>query len=135
MCHCPRLPISTVCLAPLRTRFGRVRMVVCRLVWITEADWLHLRDVVELGTTVRVRVSRLLDAYRFRFPLELQLIKPDISDQLTVPPPDNRPMIFYAHETPEQWADAQACPLPSARPALRPRLLPHPLESLARARH
>ena len=76
------------------------------LVYIAEVDWYPLRDIVDLGVPVRCRVSRINDPERFRFPLELELVDPDISDALTQGPPERRPLLFYADETPEQWVRA-----------------------------
>ena len=78
------------------------------LIWVLEEDWHPLTDVLELGSTVRVRVSRILDGNRFRFPLELECLLPDISSFLTVAPPVHRPMNFYADETYDEWLAAQA---------------------------
>lgn len=53
---------------------------------------------------MKVRVSALFDRVRFRFPLELEIISPDIEDHLNYLPPADRPMIFYADEEEEDWA-------------------------------
>lgn len=76
------------------------------LAWIDEDDWTEeLGELIEVGTKVRVRVSGLFDRERFRFPLELQIVSPDITDYITYGPPDDRPMIFYADESDDVWEE------------------------------
>lgn len=65
---------------------------------VMEPDWFRVRDVLPLDTVVTVRVKAIHKAHRFRFPLELECVKPAISHLLRTPPPEERPIIIYADE-------------------------------------
>ena len=64
-----------------------------------EQDWRQVRDILDLGEPVKVRVRAVRDPRRFRFPLELDCLEPDVSGLLTVPPPAEPPIILYDDET------------------------------------
>eukprot|EP00850_Spirogloea_muscicola_P014611 SM000106S13959 [mRNA] locus=s106:196587:201195:+ [translate_table: standard] len=49
---------------------------------IRDNDWYHLRHVVKLGMTVLVEVVARRDPYRYRFPIELRLVDPNIDQMI-----------------------------------------------------
>lgn len=63
-----------------------------------------MRDILDLGVVVRVRVREILPPHRFRWPVVFDCISPDVSQLLTMPPPTYPPIIFYADETEEEAA-------------------------------
>ncbi len=65
---------------------------------MSEPDWIRVRDVLELGEKVTVRVSQVRDPVRFRFPLELECVSPDVSELLSRPAPDFPPINLYDDE-------------------------------------
>jgi hypothetical protein len=69
-----------------------------RLIWVSEPDWIRVRDILELGEEVTVRVREVRDPVRFRFPLELECVSPDVSQLLSRPPPDYPPINLYDDE-------------------------------------
>lgn len=71
----------------------------CRsVIWVSEPDWIRARDVLELDTAVTVRVRAVRDPERFRFPLELECVAPDVSALVLRPPPEHPPIILYDDE-------------------------------------
>ncbi|CAI7761325.1 unnamed protein product [Closterium sp. NIES-53] len=45
-------------------------------------DWYELRQVLSIGTPVLVEVTAKRDPFRFRFPIELRLLNPDVDDMI-----------------------------------------------------
>ena len=68
------------------------------MIWVGEPDWIRVRDVLELATEVTVRVREVRDPVRFRFPLELDCVSPDVSQLISRPPPDYPPINLYEDE-------------------------------------
>lgn len=71
---------------------------------VMENDWLAVREHLALETMVTVRVTAIRKAHRFRFPLELECVKPAIGHLLRTPLPKERPIIIYADEDIEEAA-------------------------------
>ena len=69
------------------------------LIYVDERDWIRVRDILDLGVLVTVRVRAIRDPYRFRFPLELDCIEPSTTGLLTVAPPYYPPIFIYEGET------------------------------------
>eukprot|EP00898_Chlorokybus_atmophyticus_P000327 jgi/Chlat1/1295/Chrsp118S01734 len=49
---------------------------------IKEGDWYNLRDKLHVNDRVIVQITAVRDPYRYRLPLELKLLVPDISSDL-----------------------------------------------------
>jgi hypothetical protein len=64
------------------------------LVYVSEDDMLDVRDFVPIDQKVRVRVKKVFseNTDRFVFPLELQLLDPDISDLQMSPDREHAPI-------------------------------------------
>lgn len=75
------------------------RPFATRNIYVDERDWRALRDILDLDQPVKVRVRAVRNPQRFRFPLELDCLEPDVSSLLTVPPPAEPPIILYDDET------------------------------------
>lgn len=61
------------------------------LVPIIEAQWVQgVRERITVGTQVRVRIHAMRDPNWFRFPVQLELLDPDMGDLLS-PPEDHEP--------------------------------------------
>jgi hypothetical protein len=66
---------------------------------VGEPDWIRVRDILDLGVTITVRVTAVRDPVRFRFPLELECVSPDVSQLLSRPAPDCPPINLYEDES------------------------------------
>ncbi|CAM6007969.1 unnamed protein product [Sphagnum balticum] len=60
---------------------------------IQDNDWYYIRDFIKVGMHVQVEVIAKRDPYRFRFPIELRFVDPNIDD-----------MIFHRFEHPPIFA-------------------------------
>ncbi len=65
---------------------------------MSEPDWIRVRDTLDLGCEVTVRVREVRDPVRFRFPLELECVTPDVAHLISRPPPDYPPINLYDDE-------------------------------------
>ena len=86
----------------------------CSVIWVSEPDWIRVRDVLDLDVTVTVRVRAVRDPLRFRFPLELECVTPDVSDLLSRSPPESPPILLYDDENIYEAAVRAACCAPHA---------------------
>lgn len=97
---------------------------------VHELDWFDARSLLAIGRACTARVRAVRDPARFRFPLELDLLTPDLSGVLREPPPAHPPIVVYAAEvegggggnasrvlSPEQLAKAAGRPWPPPRSA------------------
>ncbi|KAJ0972373.1 hypothetical protein J5N97_020332 [Dioscorea zingiberensis] len=94
-------------------------------------DWYWIRHHIKVGMRVIVEILAKRDPYRFRFPLEMRFVDPNI-DHLIF----NRfdfPPIFHREEdkNPEElWRDSGRAPIPRRKPKFRieeqPLLSNHP---------
>jgi|APGre2960657444_1045066.scaffolds.fasta_scaffold00848_7 hypothetical protein len=71
---------------------------LCRVIHVSEPDWIRVRDLLDLDVEVVVRVRAMRDTYRFRFPLELECVTPDVSHLLSRAPPEYPPINVYQGE-------------------------------------
>ena len=69
---------------------------------MSEPDWFFVRDLIDLDVNVTVRVTAIRDPYRFRWPLELECVTPDLSGMLTSGAPEFPPIFIYEDETEEE---------------------------------
>ncbi|XP_039120899.1 protein PLASTID TRANSCRIPTIONALLY ACTIVE 10 isoform X2 [Dioscorea cayenensis subsp. rotundata] len=83
-------------------------------------DWYWIRHHVKVGMRVIVEILAKRDPYRFRFPLEMRLVDPNIDHLLF-----NRfdyPPIFHRKEdtNPEElWRDCGRAPIPRRKPKFK----------------
>ncbi|CAK9218034.1 unnamed protein product [Sphagnum troendelagicum] len=49
---------------------------------IQDNDWYYIRDFIKVGMHVQVEVIAKRDPYRFRFPIELRFVDPNIDDMI-----------------------------------------------------
>ncbi|KAH8971002.1 hypothetical protein BDL97_02G119900 [Sphagnum fallax] len=49
---------------------------------IQDNDWYYIRDFIKVGMHVQVEVIAKRDPYRFRFPIELRFVDPNIDDMM-----------------------------------------------------
>lgn len=71
------------------------------LIPISETEWPRVRDALTLGTKVRVKVSAVHQKWwRFRFPIELKILEPDVGHLITKHPHEDGPPInIFSGET------------------------------------
>ena len=79
------------------------------VIFVCESDWMKVRDTLDLGVEVSVRVRAVRDGARFRFPLELDILLPDVA-QLLRPPPEHPPIYIYPDEEEDEAAVRHAQP-------------------------
>lgn len=49
---------------------------------IKDNDWYYIRDTIKVGMKVQVEVLAKRDPYRFRFPIEMRFVDPNIDDMI-----------------------------------------------------
>ena len=84
-----------------------------------ELDWFDARSHLTLGAPVRVRVRAVRDARRFRFPVELELVSPDLGHILKEAAPPFPAIVVYEDADdglePEELARQTGRPWPPPR--------------------
>jgi hypothetical protein len=82
-----------------------------RLVYIGEKEWPHVRHILDLGKRVTCRVRRILDPVRFRWPVELSCVSPDVSFAVRRRAPMHPAIWIYTDETYMEAAIAAGRPM------------------------
>ncbi|URE14692.1 hypothetical protein MUK42_12397 [Musa troglodytarum] len=83
-------------------------------------DWYWIRHHIKVGMHVFVEVLAKRDPYRFRFPIEMRFVNPNI-DHLIFNRFDYPPIFHREEDTnPEQlWRESGRPPIPRKRPSIR----------------